>query len=138
MKKEKYNPIVTNPKKLRQILNCSRHLSISELSEISGYAEVEITGKSRVRDLCEWRQLIQTYLRSEGYALKLIGNWFNRDHASILHSCVVIEKYSKVRDAEIMRKITKLQNGVPKTKIQQMNYSDCLVTLQNEINKRLN
>jgi len=134
----KYNPIITNPKKLRQVLNAPKDLNIEDLATISGYSLDDIFSKNRVADLAEWRQVIQTYLRSQEFTLLEIGNLTNRHHSTVIHSCNNICDLAKMHDKKLNRKLDKLRNAIGKPAFESLLIPEALTLMQNEFNRRLN
>ena len=132
----KYNPVVTSPKKIRQVLNIQNNFSIEDLAFISGYSLEEITGRCRVADLAEWRQIIHSYLRSQEFGLDQIGIIMNRDHATIVHSCKSVLNLMKMHDKQMVKKVHKMQNAICKPNIDILLMSESLLNLQNEFNRR--
>ena len=132
----KYNPVVTSPKKIRQVLNIQNNFSIEDLAFISGYSLEEITGRCRVADLAEWRQIIHSYLRSQEFGLDQIGIIMNRNHATIVHSCKSVLNLMKMHDKRMVKKVNKMQNAICKPNIDILLMSESLLNLQNEFNRR--
>ena len=132
----KYNPIVTSPKKIRQVLNIQNNFSVEDLATISGYSLEEITGRCRVADLAEWRQIIHAYLRSQEFTLIQIAVIMNRDHATIMHSCKCVCNLMKVHDKKMVKKVHILRNAICKPNIDSLLISESLLSLQEEFNKQ--
>lgn len=96
--------------KLRYKLTTIRRKEVTHsektLSEVSYYAnhifkrsanhfqvtEVELKGRSRLREIAEVRQIAMYAIKSQcqGATLKSIGKMFNRDHTTVLHSITVV------------------------------------------------
>jgi chromosomal replication initiator protein len=69
--------------------------------------KTEISSKSRLKEICEARQLSIYFIRKNTeLPLKEIGKLFNRDHATVMHSIQSIENqlsYNKKIGLEINR-----------------------------------
>ena len=56
------------------------------ISLIEKQTKIPLTTKTRIRDVCEGRQLACFILRKHDLSLQKIGDMFNIDHATVLHS----------------------------------------------------
>lgn len=67
---------------------------IKELVElIERQTKVPINTRTRIREVCEGRQLACFILRKYNLSLNRIGNMFNIDHATVLHSIKVVNEF---------------------------------------------
>ena len=130
----KYNPIVTSPKKMRQVLNIQNNFNLEDLANVSGYEVSDILGRSRTADIAEWRQIIQTYMRGQEYTLEQIGAMTNRKHDTVVYSCKSVCDRLKVHDKRMTKKVNKLRNAINKPNIDITFIAESLLSLQNQLN----
>jgi chromosomal replication initiation ATPase DnaA len=67
-------------------------------SEMTGIAEDELFGESRKMEVRIKRNLCIECLRKSGMTLNQIGQVFNRDHATVINSLVIIDALRSTND----------------------------------------
>jgi hypothetical protein len=122
----------------RKRLDIADGLQVSELLEPFVYGIDAIIKKDRHTERLILRQVIQTYLRGQGWTTTDIGKMFNQNHATVCSSSSKTMDMMDVEDDKFMEVIESMRE----IKAKVITYSSLeplsLVTLQNEINKRLN
>lgn len=72
---------------------------LSKVSSVSGYTKHQLTGKSRVRDLVEWRMAYtHLCLTRTNASLKTIARATNKDHSTIIHHRTVFNDMLEAGD----------------------------------------
>lgn len=62
-----------------------------------------LTTRSRRRDLVMRRQVTAHIGRQLGYALSLVGRVINVDHATVIHSCKLVDNLLEKKDLEMIK-----------------------------------
>jgi len=82
---------------------------IAELAECMGTTATEIKGKSRKRKLVITRQIGQVCAKElTGLSLKTVGQAFNRDHTTVIHSIKCVNDMYDTKNDEFMECFKKL------------------------------
>ena len=80
-------------------------LCITEASKIYNVAEDEIVSKKRTKYIVEARQFAMWKIRNlSDLSYKLIGNSFNRNHATVIHACKVINTRLEMKQLLFQKK----------------------------------
>lgn len=75
-----------------------------------GFQPKQLIGKSRQAQICMARQVAMYFARKiPGKSLQEIGDFFDRSHATVLHSCTTIEEQMEI-NLTLKRQIKKIEN----------------------------
>ena len=57
-----------------------------------------LRGNNRKREIVYKRCVVMSFMRKKGYTLHKIGEWFGKDHATVIHSINMSDIYSQYDD----------------------------------------
>ena len=79
---------------------------IRKLNDVIGY---DITQHTRKQEVVKGRQIAMWYLRNHTtLSLQEIGQTFNRDHATVLHACKVVQNIIDTKDKKYLPIVEKV------------------------------
>ena len=121
----------------RQRLDIADGLQVSELLEPFVYTLDALIQKDRHAERVVLRQVVQTYLRGQGWTTTDVGKLFNQNHATVCNSSTNTMNMIDIDDDKFMEVIETMREI--KAKLLTYSSLECLSLqkLQNEINKRL-
>jgi chromosomal replication initiation ATPase DnaA len=68
------------------------HRYAYEAAQELGVEQAAVMGRSRLPVLCQARWRVMKRLRADGFTVKQIGRWLDRDHTTVLYGLKAVAK----------------------------------------------
>jgi chromosomal replication initiation ATPase DnaA len=80
---------------------------VKAVCELAGFSKEELLSSQRTQRLALWRMVLFYILRKQGATFQEVGNYFNRNHATVIYGCRRIEELAHDKEAmKILERIT--------------------------------
>lgn len=82
---------------------------ISLVLNNTGKTEKELRAKGRTREIVELRMVCMWAMRKTGATCKSIGNYFNRDHTTVVHADQTINMFIETKNSTVLNIVERVK-----------------------------